>query len=410
MHIQLYAHMTSILISCIDHRRSESSSSQSNSESPPEQNREGKSITKHYSFGSKKLSDTVETFVDVTEVFVEEEEEEEEEEKKKKKPLLERTKHDYKLNKITWYSHDCLPVGLHGTTLHVHQFSDHLCVCGGVMEDNIPNKALLYCPVKNLTRWHRANSDVPQYFCGSVVLEDEVVLISGISAIDGKYTAALSSYDFNSHVWVQRYPPLPTPRSSVSAFVYGEYLVVIGGQTEQGDIVGVVEVLHLTTQIWETSARLPVPVAGASVVVCGNIIYLVGGVGQSACTRSVQSASVQKLLSSCHRFSILSSISSEFGTTRNIWKQLQDCPFTKMTALCSGNQLLAFGGEQVTKSANAEPAEWIWIYDQEENTWTPVQGMPTPRKLCAVAMLPDNNLVILGGDPEFTKIDIAEVM
>ena len=326
------------------------------------------------------------------------------------KPLAERTKHDYKINKLTWYTHNCLPVGLQGSTLQVHQLSDILCVCGGVTEDNVPNKALLYCPTKNLTRWTRASPDMPQYFCASVVLQDEVVLIGGISAADGKWTGALSSYDFNAHVWLQRYPPLPTPRSSASAFVYREYLVVIGGQNEQGEIVGLVEVLHLPTQTWETAARLAVPVAGASTVVCAGMVYLVGGVGQSACTQSVQMAPARKILSSCHRFSILSSITSEFGSARSIWKQLHDCPFTKMTAMVSGNQLLAFGGEQVTKSANAEAAEWIWIYDQEEDTWCPVQGMPSPRKLCAVTMLPDGNVVILGGDPEYTKIDIAEVM
>lgn len=362
---------------------------------------------KNFKFSSEKLSSTAETFVDITEVVVEEEEEEEGGEVSKPR---QRTKHDYKVNKLTWYTHNCLPVALQGSTLQVHQFADILCVCGGVMEDNIPNKALLWCPVKNLTRWSRASSDVPQYFSASVVLQDEVVLIGGISAVDGKLTGTLSSYDFNAHVWVQRYPELPTPRASASAFVYAEYLVVIGGQDEHGEILGLVEVLHLPTQVWETSARLVIPVAGASTVVCRNMVYLVGGVGRTACIRSVQMAPARKILSSCHRFAILSSISSEFSSASSIWKQLHDCPFIKMTALCSGEQVLAFGGEQVTKSACAEPAEWIWIYDQEDNTWSPVQGMPSPRKLCAVSMLPDNNVVIIGGDPDFTKIDIAEVM
>ena len=327
------------------------------------------------------------------------------------KSLSRRTKHDYKLNKLIWYTHNCLPIGLHGFTLRIHQISDMMCVCGGMLADSTPNKTLLYCPIKNVTRWKKAGTDVPQYSCGSVVLQDEVVLIGGMSAGDGKVTGALSSYDFNAHVWVQRYPPLPTPRSSPSAFVYAEYLLVIGGQNNKGEILSVVEVLHLATQVWETAARLPVPVAGASTVVCRNTAYLVGGVGEgSVCTQTVQVAPVRKILSSCHRFSILSSI-SEFSPARStIWQQLHDCPFTKMTALCSGEQLLAFGGEQVTKSANAEPAEWIWIYDQEDNTWSPVQGMPSPRKLCAVTILPDSNVVILGGDPDFAKIDIAEVM
>lgn len=360
-----------------------------------------------YNFKPGKLSDTAETFIDITEVVVEEEDEDEENEGEEAKPLSQRTKHDYKLNKLTWYTHSCLPIGLHGSTLQAHRISDQLCVCGGVMPDNVPNKALLCCPIKNLTRWTKACSDVPQYYSASVVLEDELVLIGGVNAVDGKFTGALSSYDFNAQVWLNRYPPLPTPRASASAFVYGEYLIVMGGQNEQKEIVGVVEVLHLSTQVWETSDRLALPVAGASAVVCKNTVYLVGGVQGSLCVQTVQSTPVRKILQSCHRFSVVSSIASDI---RNIWKQVHDCPFTKMTALSSGNQLLAFGGEQITKSANSEPAEWIWIYDQEENTWSPVQGMPSPRKLCAVTLLPDNHVIIIGGDPEFTKIDITEVL
>ncbi len=346
---------------------------------------------------------------------MEEEEEEEEDEGDrrggdKSKPLSERTKHDYKMNRLTWYTHNCLPVSLHGYTIRVHQFSDQLCVCGGIMEDNSPNRSLLYCPIKNLTRWSRASADAPQYLSASAVIQNEVVLISGISAVDGKCTGALSSYDFTADVWVQRYPPLPTPRSSASSFFYADYLVVLGGRNEQGEVVGVVEVLHIPTQVWETSSQLPVPVAGASTVVCGKTVYLMGGTGQSTDIQSVQSALVRKILSSCHRFSLLSSLTPDFMSSRNIWQLLHDCPFTKMTAMCSGNQLLAFGGEQLTKSANLEPAEWIWIYDPSDNTWSPVQGMPSPRKLCGVTMLPDNNVVIVGGDPDFTKIDIAEII
>lgn len=373
---------------------------------------------------SKKISGKADA-VDITEVVLEEEggeleedddEEDEEEEEDDEvgviderlhipKSLHQCNKDDFKLNRLTWYTHRCLPVGLQGSTLRVHQFSDQLCVCGGLTADDIPNKALHYCPTRNLTSWKRAQSDVPQYFSASVILQEELMLISGVSAVDGKLTGALSSYNFSSHVWVQRYPPLPVPRSSTSAFIYRDYLVVIGGQNEKGEVVRMVNVLHLPSQIWESASYLPIPVAGASTVVCENVIYLVGGIGQSACIQSVQCADVRKLLSSCHRFSLISGIRSELS---NVWKQLHDCPFTKMTATCSGNQLLAFGGEQLTRSVRADPAEWIWIYDKEDDTWSPVQGMPSPRKLCAVTMLPDN-MIIIGGDPHFTHIDLAEI-
>ena len=315
--------------------------------------------------------------------------------------------HNYKMKPLTWYSHHCLPQGLHGSTLRVHEYEGRLYVCSGATNDSLPNKALFHCSIRNLTRWVRADPDVPQYYSASAIVQGEVVLISGLGAVDGKCTGSLSSYDNRAHVWVQRFPPLPTPRSSASAIVYGDYLIVLGGQNDNGEPLNIVEVLHIPTQTWETASHLPIEVAGASVVACGDMAYLVGG-----CTRSLTSlqtvycASIRSILASCRRFFNF----NDKIISRGIWKQLHDCPFTKMTALCSGNQLLAFGGEEVTKAAKSHPAEWIWCYDSEENTWTPVQGMPTARKLCCVTMLPNNNMVIIGGEPDFTRIDIAEIV
>ena len=314
--------------------------------------------------------------------------------------------HSYKMKPLTWYSHHCLPQGLQGSTLRVHEFEDRLYVCSGATNDGLPNKAVFHCSVRNLTRWVRADPDVPQYYSASAIIRGEVVLISGLGAVNGKCTGLLSSYDSKAHVWVQRLPPLPTPRSSASAFVYGDYLVVIGGQNDSGDPLNVVEVLHVPTQTWETAAYLPINVVGASVVVCGDMAYLVGGHDGQLCLQVVYCASVRSVLASCRRFSNFSGK----VMSRGIWRKLHDCPFTKMTALCGGNQLLAFGGEEVTKAAKSHAAEWIWCYDSENNTWTPVQGMPSARKLCCVTMLPNNSMVIIGGEPDYRRIDIAEIV
>ena len=40
----------------------------------------------------------------------------------------------------------------------------------------------------------------------------------------------LLSYDPKAKVWVSRFSLIPTPRSSAAAFVYGECLIVVGGQ------------------------------------------------------------------------------------------------------------------------------------------------------------------------------------
>lgn len=279
------------------------------------------------------------------------------------------------------------------------------------MEDDLPNKGLFHCPIRNLTRWSRATPDVPQYHSASAIVQNELVLIGGLSAVDGKCTGAVQSYDTNAQVWVERFPPMLTPRSSASAFVYAEYVVVAGGKDNGGAALSVVEVLHIPSQTWETSTRLPIKVAGHSLVVCADRVYLIGGSDGVAFQQSVYVASVRKILSTCHRFSIITNLAEMTPTlSPPTWEQLQDCPFIKMAAVCSGNQLLAFGGEEITQSANAVAAEWIWIYSPDNNTWTPVQGMPSARKLCCVTVLPDNRLIVIGGEPDYNRIDMAEIL
>ena len=179
---------------------------------------------------------------------------------------------NYKVQRLTWFSHKCLPNGLQGSTLRVHQSGEKLLLCGGVNEDGSPNTAVYACPVRNLTRWARLDPDPQQYYSTSAIIQDELVLIGGLISSNGRCTGILSSYDNKARVWVQRFPNLPTPRSSAAAFVYGDYLVVAGGQNEDGDSVNVVEVLNITTQKWETSTRLPAKLAGQSVAVCGDLV------------------------------------------------------------------------------------------------------------------------------------------
>ena len=309
----------------------------------------------------------------------------------------------YKVNRLNWYSHKCLPRGLQGSTLVVHRCGEKLYVCGGANKDGTPNKALYTCFVRNLTRWVKLSPDAPQYHCASAIVQDELVLISGLSSADNKCTGVLSSYDHKAQVWVQRFPPLPTPRSSAAAFVHGEYLIVVGGQNEDSNALSLVEVLHVPSHTWETATRLPQKVAGQSVAVSGDVVYLIGGSSGPSCLRAVFSASIQAITSSCHHFSLFEST----DRISKVWKQLCDCPFTMMAATCNRGQLLALGGNEVTKDEN-HTAQWIWIYENKQNIWTPVQSMPSPRKLCSAAVLDDSSLIIVGGDPDFDTIDIAE--
>lgn len=197
---------------------------------------------------------------------------------------------------------------------------------------------------------------------------------------------------------------MPTPRASATAFVTSDYVIVIGGQKKNGKLVNIVEVLHVPSSRWEVATPLPESMAGQSVAVCGDMVYLIGGINQARVpSTSVYVASIPQILSSCHFFSFLVSTDNN----GRIWKQLSDCPYPLMTAISFEDQIFVLGGQEIT-NASEQPAAILWCLNQEENTWTPVQELPSARQLCCATILPDYTLVIAGGLPHFTTVDIAK--
>ena len=64
-----------------------------------------------------------------------------------------------------------------------------------------------------------------------ILFKHYTVLLLVFVLVKGHYrTGNAVLYDeLKAQVWVQRFPNLPTPRSSAAAFICGDYLVVVGG-------------------------------------------------------------------------------------------------------------------------------------------------------------------------------------
>ena len=314
----------------------------------------------------------------------------------------------YKQRQMVWTSHNCLPCGLQGSTLRLHLCDQRLYLCGGAREDSTPNREVLVSRVDSLSRWETLKPNPSQHHSASVIIHNQLVLVGGLDSVTGQCTGTLSSYDSETGTWVQRLPPLPTPRASAAAFVSGDYLVVIGGERRVGELVNVVEVLHIPSSRWEAATRLPQGMAGQSVALCGNEVYLLGGIDKTGPTTKVYVASIPKILSSCRFFSLFA------GTDRTgqLWRQLSDSPFPLMTAISFEENLFGLGGQEVT-GGGEQPAGLIWLCSLEEEegegVWSPVQRLPSGRQLCCAAVLPDHRLVIAGGLPQFTTVDIAQM-
>lgn len=311
---------------------------------------------------------------------------------------------------FSWTGHRCLREGLQGVTLRAHRTRSRIYLCGGATGTGQPNKTIFYCPKRNITRWCKVSAPAPQYYCSSVVIKQELVLISGISTSTNQCTRQLSTYDFVNNMWTQKLPPLPTPRSSSFSVVWGDYLFVMGGIDDSGHILDTVEVLCLSRQQWMTLLRLPTPIAGASAITYKNQIVFFCGMGKDGLSRKVYSFSPDKLLASSGLFTRLTM------STATVWHQHHDCPYTVMAFCVCSNHLLGVGGIEMSVSVS-QPAEWLWQFEfiEEDNSevpcsnWTLVGRMHTARKLCCAIAVSSTTLVVIGGNPYYSVLDIAEV-
>ena len=190
--------------------------------------------------------------------------------------------------------------------------------------------------------------------------------------------------------WVEHFPPMPTKRDLAAIVCSGKALVVAGGVQERGIKLTTVEVMNTDTLNWSAASSLPHPLYAATATICRDNIYLVGGCGQHGWTMSVLTCSLNDLL--------------ESQPSSQVWKTVANLPVTCSTCVTLNGQLLAVGGEGPDKKVTNS----IYAYNQETDSWEIITHMPTARYQCLVAILPHNELMVVGGWTGTKETDIVE--
>ena len=190
--------------------------------------------------------------------------------------------------------------------------------------------------------------------------------------------------------WTEVFPPMPTKRRYVNALCTGTTLIVVGGVNDMlsGDMK-TVEVLNILTRQWYTAAELPQPLYLSSMTVCSDRIYLLGGRDKDdKWTNSVYSCSLTALLPS-----VLSYLVRALSLSIDMWTRVADLPVSHSTAVSLHGHLIAVGG----RDSDNQPTSDIHQYNPSTNSWEVISHMATPRSGCLVAVLPDNQVMVVGG-------------
>ena len=234
-----------------------------------------------------------------------------------------------------------------------------------------------------------------------------------LTAIGGFHDSSITNQLFSltgegsCRKWTEQFPPMPTKRDFTTALSTETTLVVIGGMNEQLVRLRTVEVMNIATLQWSSVEQLPERLYLVSATFCGDSIYLLGGWKDYRIhNNSVYTCSLKALIQSSER-SIRGQLASTLSLHKSkVWSRVADLAVTQSTCVSLNGQLLAVGGYNKTDKDMTTGIHW---YNQATRSWEVISHMIKPRCKCFAAVLPDNQLVVVGGNSDsYTQSELDQ--
>ena len=226
-----------------------------------------------------------------------------------------------------------------------------------------------------------------------------LTILKGLPTTIGGYPPTNKLMSLTEGKWIEKFPSMPTKRHFVTAVCTGTALIVAGGLGVMYEELKTVKVLNIENRQWSTAVDLPESLQCYSATVCGDQLYMLGGAHRTIPTKSVYTCSVSALLQTCtqrssleERTSALSLSNSNSGGT-GVWSKLADLPVMESTCVTFYGQLLAIGGGD----SRNKPTTAVYMYNPSTNSWNVISHMTTARIRPFAAVLPDNQLMVVGG-------------
>ena len=228
-------------------------------------------------------------------------------------------------------------------------------------------------------QWREIKTPVRVF--GMAVVSNKLLIIGGKDE-EGRATNQVWALGSVSGAWKQPFPAMPTARRWLSAVGYKRWVLVVGGSGER-----CVEVLDTATNEWYVATPLPDDAIRPSLTVIQDILYAVWG-------RSAVSLSIPILLSDAVSQRPTTHASS--GPQSTEWQPLPDTRTKNPATASLQGSLVTVGGDRASSS--------IAMYLPHMEKWLVVAQLPTPRRRCTCAILPETQqLMVIGGWNENEK-------
>ena len=259
--------------------------------------------------------------------------------------------------------------------------------------------------------WYRLPRTPHTHFT-LVMVQHLLTMVGGELLKPSEATDSLLSFmgEGRNKKWLPHFPAMPTKRYNAAVICSGCFLIVAGG--EDGDrnslATVAVEVLDTDTRQWSIASSLTDPFVDASISICGERLYMLGGGDQTGHeTHSVLSCSVPELLQSCQPEPLAGKPQTAPANQSTIWQHVADVPhyWSSCATLCG--QLVAVGGYRGTQATRA-----IIGYSEKTDSWEAIGELPTARRWALVVVLNGKMMVVGGqvGGLVWTKTNVVEIL
>ena len=256
----------------------------------------------------------------------------------------------------------------------------------------------------NTTQW----STLPQclYMLSTLTTINSMLTTVGGRDTTSGYMITNKVITHRDHKWVELYPPMPTERYGAAVLSTTTHVAVMGGSNDV-NLLAITEVMDIQTKQWSTASPLPYGIYQATTTLCGEILYLMGGVTISN-DYSVLSCHFSDLVQSTQSTSPSTQkrpSSSTIATHSKVWHNIPDLPVRLSTCVTVQGKVLAIGGMDKQDKRTTS----IYELNTDNNEWSHKSDMNIARSDCLATALPDSNILVVGGVTDTGFTDETEI-
>ena len=221
----------------------------------------------------------------------------------------------------------------------------------------------------------------PHYYSALVIIDNELTAVGGFSG--GNDTNEL--FTLRQGRWVEEYPPMSIARNNAACVGISNdhhmYIMVIGGYGVGGRTTAV-ELLNTHSRRWSTLTSLPKALPFPSAVVCGDMVYVIGG----------------NIVYSYLLSALPDSTRPDKSLQPPIWTPLPHLPLYDSTPAILAGQLVCVGGRQGESRGSQRDDS---IHQLVDGQWVKIGSLSSARDCCLVVTPSPDRMLVVGGVTEY---------